>query len=73
MHDRRAMSIFEPIPATIRDDARTRRILRGRPRTAVLRQIGNVLMILGLGLAIGLMTATYEIDRQERAARPATR
>ena len=38
----------------------------------MLRQLGNVLMILGLGLAIGLMTATYEIDRQERAARPST-
>jgi len=57
------------------ETARLYRVTRNaggrRPRSAVRRLVGNALVVLGLGIAIGLLTATFEIDRQERTARVA--
>ena len=69
MHDAFGMSTFELSPETIPDSHPARHTARRRPRTAAMRQIANALVILGLGIAIGLLTATFEIDRQDRAAR----
>jgi hypothetical protein len=44
-----------------------------RSRSAVRRQLANAVVILGLGIAIGLLTAAYELDRQERGVRTTAR
>jgi hypothetical protein len=65
------MSNFDPPSETVRLYRVTRSAVGRRPRAAVRRVVGHALVILGLGVAIGLLTATFEIDRQERAARVA--
>jgi hypothetical protein len=65
------MSTFELSPETIPDPRPTRKAVRRRSRSAAMRHLANALVVLGLGIAIGLLTATYEIDRQDRAARVA--
>jgi hypothetical protein len=65
------MSPLDSPPETVRLYRVTRDAAGRRPRSAARRLVGNALVILGLGIAIGLLTATFEIDRQERAARVA--
>jgi hypothetical protein len=63
------MATLEPIPITIRDGHHRRHEARWRSQRARVRKVVNALVLLGLGVAVGLLTASYEIDRQERAVR----
>ena len=62
------MPTFELIPATLRDARDPRTMARRPTRNVVIRTIASGLALLGLGVAIGLLSATYEINRQERAS-----
>jgi hypothetical protein len=61
------MIIPELVRATTEEGAR-RGVRARRARRAAMRQLGNAVVILGLGIAIGVLTASYEIHRQGPAA-----
>jgi hypothetical protein len=63
------MPTFDLIPVTIRDARDPRAMARRPTRNVVIRTVASGLALLGLGVAIGLLSATYEINRQERASR----